>query len=86
MQEENWSTWRKTCRSKFGLETKWTYPGSVVHSAEEVPLHYLLTQTVLEPFTRDLGVTLLTIILTCMGVSNEQTRKQLWDYETEFTQ
>ena len=37
--------------SKFGLETKWTYsagpdresnPGSVVHSAEEVPLRYLL--------------------------------------------
>ena len=24
MQEENWSTRRKTCGSKFGLETKWT--------------------------------------------------------------
>ncbi len=25
MQEENLSTQRKTCGSKFGLETKWTY-------------------------------------------------------------
>ena len=54
MQEENRSTQRKTCGSKFGLESKWTYsaaPGPGIEpglsgpqpdNAEEVPLRYLL--------------------------------------------
>ena len=48
MQEENRSIRTKTCGSKFGLETKWTYsaktriePGGP-HSSDEVPLCYQL--------------------------------------------